>query len=412
MTRATHHKMLAAATIGNILEFYDFLLFGMLMPIFSPIFFPAEDATVSLLKAYALFAVGFFTRPLGGIVFGHIGDHYGRKLALTLSIFAMAVPTVIIGILPGYDKIGIWAPIILLACRLLQGICAGGEYSGSGVMVLEHVSPKLRYVYTSIVAASASLGGLLAALVTLSFLLLPLPEWGWRLPFLLGGCIGLVGLYLRRNGQESPEFLQTHRRVSMVELIRKHRRACLVTIGVAGFAVGPFYTATVYIPSYLMSIGAFSKPTILLGNCFVLLAVTVSGVWCGRLSVGRSVRSMMLLGALLVALCAWPLFYWIHHSNIYYVVAAQTLFMLVSELFSALSLGFILQLFPPEVRYRGAAFFYNVGIALFCGTIPVIATTLIAWLHHPSAPALYIIGTAAMGAIAVWFGRVEKPATE
>ena len=396
----------AVAAIGNILEFYDFFLFGLLIPFFSASFFPADDPSIALLKSYGLFAAGFLTRPFGGLFLGFLGDRWGRKYALNFSLFGMAIATMAIGLLPGYASIGIAAPILLLCCRLLQGICTGGEYSGSGLLVMEHaVGEAERYSSTATIAASATLGGALASGVCLLFLLLPLPEWSWRLPFLVGGSVGLVGLYLRQKIPETGSFVRAN--YLPLRIFSEHWRACLCTVGIGGLAVGPFYLVMVYLPSYLSTTLGFSRVTVLVFHCALSILCAIAGTAMGQLSKRYNVLKMMYIGIFFIAIFAWPVLYIVTDpvSSIYLIFAATLFWMVGSELFSVFSLGFIAQSFPVTLRYRGTSFFYNSGVALFCGTIPLISKALTDYLHLASAPAFYIIALCLLGLAATYYGR-------
>jgi len=201
-------KVIIASVLGNALELYDFSLYGIFVPLFATLFFPTGNPTVALLASLATFAVGFLTRPLGGILFGYLGDRFGRKNALLISIMLMALPTLIISFLPTYAQIGILAPILLLLCRLLQGLCAGGEYTGASIFIIEHLGKSRRGLAGSLISASGAIGSLIAMLLGAALLQPGLPEWSWRIPFLMGAFLALIGFYIRRSLQESPEFTE------------------------------------------------------------------------------------------------------------------------------------------------------------------------------------------------------------
>jgi MHS family proline/betaine transporter-like MFS transporter len=398
-------RLLIAMTIGNVLEFYDFLVFAFLLPIFAGYFFPQDAPGLALLKSYMIFAVGFVTRPLGGLMIGALGDRYGRKLALTLSILCMAVATSIIGCLPGYATIGVWAPILLVCCRLVQGICAGGEYNGSGLMMLEHAKAQDKYLYTAIISVSATVGGLLASLVSMVFILPSMPEWGWRIPFLCGGMLGAVGLYLRRTAEESPEFAYDHRYVGFFKFLGQYWGQALCTLGIGGFAVAPFYTLFIYIPSLLMHMEQHSKVLILLMNSMLMLASVVVGVLCGKLTQRFAAHRLMLAGGALTLLLAIPLYGAVATGQLGLIMLIGFVFNSASQLFGALSLGYLSLLFSPAVRYRGSAFFYNLGVALFCGTLPMLSEALRQAYDAVWAPAYYLAALAVMGGVATVVGR-------
>src|SRR5260221_4652490 len=192
-------KVIFSAMLGNSLEYYDFNLFIFLAPVISPLFFPTEDKIASVLIGLGTYAVGYFMRPLGAVAFGYIGDVYGRRRALTLSIILMAIPTFLMGLLPTYEAIGILAPIAVIVLRLLQGFCAGGEYNGAGIFTVENVNPKKAGFAGGMITASSAIGFLMGSMVASLCVLEVMPSWAWRVAFLMGIIVGFVGLYLRRN---------------------------------------------------------------------------------------------------------------------------------------------------------------------------------------------------------------------
>src|SRR5262245_52493068 len=211
--RREHTRTVVAGAVGNVLEWYDFALFGFLAPVIAPLFFPSESRIASLLDTYGVFALGFFMRPLGGVLFGHIGDRIGRKQALLWSVLLMAVPTTLIGVLPTHAQVGLLAPLLLTLIRILQGLSVGGEFIGSMSFLGEHASPRQRGFIGSWCTFSAGLGNLLgcgvAALVTAMLPPDELHRWGWRLPFFASVVVGVVGLWLRQGIEESPSFQQS-----------------------------------------------------------------------------------------------------------------------------------------------------------------------------------------------------------
>ncbi|WP_202149001.1 MFS transporter [Candidatus Sarmatiella mevalonica] len=401
-------RILILASIGNVLEFYDFLLFGLLTPLFAPIFFPSEHAWLSYLQAYAAFAAGFLTRPFGGWFLGIVGDKFGRKTALTCSMIGMALATLSIGFLPGYASIGVIAPVSLLFFRLIQGISAGGEYHGAGITVLENSESKYKFLVTAVVSASATIGGCLASAVSLMFLLLPLPSWSWRCPFILGGVVGIIGWYARLYLPNTKIEAKDAKSINIFEfsiLWNKYLRSSICAIAVAAMSVGPFYTATLFAPSYLLSRGLINKPTMLLMNIASFICLGTLGVLVGMLSRKYLVWKMMMLGAVLVAFCAFPFFWILKTGDVKLITMAQIIFTGVSQLYASFGLGWVLQLFPAQARYRASAFCYNLGVALFCGTIPMISESLIHYTGITSSPAFYTIAVCVIGFLAVFYSK-------
>jgi len=212
-----HKKAILAAMIGNALEYYDVMLYGFFAAALAPLFFPTTNHFVSITASLGTFAAGFLMRPLGGILFGHLGDRYGRRMALAFSILLVTVPTLTIGLLPTYEYIGIAAPIILVVCRLLQGLCVGGEYSGAAIFVIEHSKKKQEAFAGSVLCATGFLGGFLGTILGLICTLPYMPTWSWRIPFLIGSIIGLIGYYIRTQVDESPAYSQAMKRGEIIK---------------------------------------------------------------------------------------------------------------------------------------------------------------------------------------------------
>jgi len=256
-------SVVIAGAVGNVMEWYDFALYGYFASTIGKLFFPSGDAVASLLAAFAVFASGFLVRPLGGVLFGYYGDRLGRRRVLAASVILMAVPTFAIGLLPTHAQVGTLAPLLLVLARLLQGISSGGEYSGAMSYLLEHAPPNRRGLFGSTAPCAAFTGILLgsgvSALVTASLSPAALETWGWRLPFLLGLLLGLVGLYLRLRGEETPEFLALVRasataKAPLREVLQHERRGLLLTAGLTVLPSLAFWLVFTYMPTYLSTV--------------------------------------------------------------------------------------------------------------------------------------------------------------
>ena len=275
-----------AGAIGNALEWYDFALYGYFAPVFAAMFFPSERASVSLLSAFGVFAVGFLARPLGALLFGYIGDTVGRREALTWSVILMAVPTAIVGLLPTYAAIGMAAPLALTLCRFLQGLSVGGEFTGSVTFLVEHAAPSQRGYIGSWAGFSAQVGALLGsgagALVTSNLTTEDLHQWGWRIPFVLGSLIAFVGWYLRTRIPESPAFEQLRQAGALTsapvrDIFTRHRIAVAKVIGLVWLHGVGFYLLFVYLTTYLSTATSIPLATVLTMNtgCMLLLGVLI-----------------------------------------------------------------------------------------------------------------------------------------
>ena len=239
-----NYKAIFAAMIGNALEYYDVMLYGFFAAMLAPLFFPNDNPAISIISSFGTFAAGFIMRPLGGLLFGHLGDKFGRRRALVLAIFLVTIPTFTIGVLPTYAEIGMAAPIILVACRLLQGLCVGGEYSGASIFVIEYSKKGKESFAGSILAASGLVGGVLGTFFGFLCTLPLMPSWGWRLPFLMGSLFGLIGYYIRLQVKESPDFARHTGNIEKVPLwgvLESRKRNLLCTVGIGATTLIPFY---------------------------------------------------------------------------------------------------------------------------------------------------------------------------
>lgn len=253
-------KTVTTSMIGNLFEFYDFALFGYFAPIIGKLFFPSNNKTVELISAFGVFAAGFLVRPIGGMIFGHIGDRFGRKKALIFTILLMAIPTAMIGFLPTYESIGVLAPILLVSLRMLQGISMGGNYGGSITFTTEHSDPRHRGLIGSFAVTSCLVGILLgsgtAALFATIFDETALCVWGWRIPFVLGVVICIVGFYMRRNIPESPKYVTAEKAheltsIPLFEVFKSHKSILFKVVLAVMLHDLSFYILFVYMSSHL-----------------------------------------------------------------------------------------------------------------------------------------------------------------
>lgn len=405
-------KVILASMIGNTLEFYDFSLFVFLSPILAPLFFPASDPLVSLIAALATYGVGYFMRPLGAIFFGHLGDKYGRKYALSLSIILMSIPTLLMAVLPTYAQMGVVASLLLILLRLVQGFCAGGEFNGAGIFVVENTHNKKNSFYGSLISSSTAIGGLMGSGIS-SIVTLPImPSWSWRIAFVLGGVVGIVGLYMRRQIIETVS-LNSEKNIApktpLLESIKTAYPQMLATIGIAAFA-GSMYHLSVYYISVFLSTHAnwqLSNSLFLMSMGTVVYILTVP--FFGRIADKYGNKKVMLTGAIVSLLSIYPLFsLLLATTSFYQAVSIQICLALLSAWYQAPMTAYLAKLFPLNIRYSGLAFSYNVGIALFGGSTPVICSALIRWTGQPIMPAFYIIIMSILGFCAVKYSKERR----
>jgi len=370
-------KNFAAAFIGTALEFYDFALFGLLAPIFSQQFFPKDDAIAALIASYCIFAAGFLIRPLGGIVFGYIGDTFGRKKALVISIIAMMIPTSLIGCLPTYGQIGLLAPIALALCRLIQGLCAGGEFSSAAIFVIEHAHEKRKYFSGSLVTASSVVGMLTASSMASLCTLETMPAWGWRIPFLLCLPIGLLGIYIRKNTQETAAFnnaqkTQKNETQSLSFIFKNNFRSLLITFGVGSFIGVLYYVPFVFMGHYHTLVTTLPISTTLsvitLGLVVYMLCICLAGYTADRLGPQKVMMTMVFATICL----AYPAFWLIQSGQFSLIIQGELILSILAGMFVGPANGLTASLFDVKGRCRGVSFSLSLGISLFGGLTPVI----------------------------------------
>lgn len=391
--------------IGNLLEFYDLGLFGFLSVIITPLYFRCDDGISSLTASASVFAIGFFMRPIGAIAFGYIGDTYGRKVCLSRTILLMAVPTTFISLLPTYDHIGFAAPIMLILCRLLQGFCTGGEYNNAAIYLLENVDDHKKGLMSGIMIASSILGFFLASLVASVVIAFPQhSHWSWRLAFLVGALIGVVGFYLRKSMVQESNFSGSRNQSDTYREFSVHWKNILVTICI-GWLAGTLSLSLVgYMTSYLTSVLHLPLSQASLINNIGLGVYIVFLPVFGFLSDRWGYRPMMQWGALSTIFLSYP-FFCLLSSGFFY--SGQIGLALLAALFLGPMHACMLQLFPPSFRCRGISTAFAIGVGMLGGTAPFISTLLLKTSGINEAPALYYIISGIFGLVAI---KLSRPA--
>ena len=408
----------AAGAIGTIIEWYDFLIYGTAAAlVFNTLFFPNVDPRIGMLAALGSFAVGFLARPVGGVIFGHFGDRLGRKSMLMLTMIGMGGATALIGLLPTYGQIGIWAPVLLVALRVVQGIALGGEWGGASLMVLEHAPAHRRGFYGSLVQVGFPIGLVSASAVFSLVTLLPdasFKAWGWRIPFLVSVALVVVGVFVRARLPETPVFQDVKSRGRIVaspfiEMVLRNPRNFLVAIGLKISEVSWVYMLTVFVVVYATTKLGLAKSLMLnaisLGALIELVTIPLFGHLADR--IGR--RPLYFLGVAFTILFAFPLFW---------LLDMQTPGVILVTIAVALNLGhglmfapestYFPELFGAHVRYTGASFGFQAAAAIGGGFAPVIAAALAAYLGGTAGVSIMLILLALITLVATMFARETK----
>jgi MHS family proline/betaine transporter-like MFS transporter len=400
-----------AGVVGNLFEWYDFAVFGFLASVLSAHFFPTQDPLTGLIETYGVFAVGYLMRPLGGILFGHLGDRLGRKTALQLSMFLMAVPTVLIGLLPTYQQVGVGASIVLILLRLVQGISVGGELIGSVSFLVETAPPRRRGLQGSWSLCSAVGGLLLGSGLTAALEHFighsALQLWGWRLPFLLGFFVLLVGLWLRARMAESPEFLEAKqrgdlRKLPLLDVLTVMPGRVLRLVAIIIIVTSSTYMLFVWMPTYLGEILVPSLPQALSINTLAMTVLLLAIPVAGWLSDRFGHRRVILVSSVLMGLLVYPLFLAIDRGNATIVLAVQIVFALLCAGLQGPTPALMVEMFPPWARYSALGLGYNLTIALFGGTAPMVATWMIRETGDLASPAIYLVVLSLVSLYALW----------
>jgi MFS transporter len=411
-----------ASFIGNFIEWFDYASYGYLATVIGLAFFPEADKSVQLMSTFAVFAMSFILRPVGAVVWGAWGDRWGRRWALSWSILIMSGSTFFIGLLPTYSVIGIAGAIGLLLLRMIQGFSASGEYAGAGTFLAEYAPPSRRGIYTSLVPASTACGLLAGSLmVTGAFWLLTdeaMNAWGWRVPFLLAGPLGLIGRYIRVHLEDSPAYQEMRAEMPQEEkseswseplrlLLREHLHDTLITFGVSCLNAVAFYMLLSYMPTYVHEELGFSQDTATLATSAMLVVYIISIFIMGHLSDSFGRRRMLIAACVAFIVLTVPLFVVMTKATgmLLVVILCQVVFAIILTANDGTLATFLAESFPTNVRYSGFALSFNGANALLGGTTPFIVTWLIKVTGSPLAPAVYLTVVALIAMVAIFQSR-------
>lgn len=403
-------KSVFATGIGNAMEWFDFALYSYLAVIISKNFFsPVQNDELKLIFTFATFAIAFLLRPVGGIVFGKIGDKLGRKVVLTFTIIMMAISTLIIGLLPTYDQIGVRAPILLLLARILQGFSVGGEYAGAMVYIAES-SPDNKRIRLGSGLEIGTLSGYIVASILVTVLFWTLSDaqmnsWGWRIPFFLSAPIGLIGLYLRTHLEETPIFendiADQKDQLSVIEIIKQYKKDILLCIVFVAFFNITNYVLLGYMPSYLDETVGISDRISTPITAVVLLIMVPFALTFGRLGDKIGNKKVISFGLILGILVSVVSFQFLNIGGLGFLFLGLLLLGIVLSVYEGTMPGSLPTLFHTDIRYRTLSWTFNISVSLFGGTTPLVASWLVHVTGNNLAPAFYLLGVSIIGLIVV-----------
>lgn len=402
-------RAVIGASIGNVVEWFDFAIYGFLATFIAANFFPVGNDTAALLNTFAIFAAAFVVRPLGGFVFGPLGDRFGRQRVLAVVILLMSGSTLAMGVLPTYGAVGVLAPVLLLLLRCLQGFSAGGELGGGAVYLAEFAPDRRRGLIVTMMSWSGVVGFLLGS-VTVTVLQATLPKaamdsYGWRIPFLIAGPLGVAGLYIRMRLADTPAFTtlrQTNRIAGspLREAVRTAGRSIVQVIGITVLYNVAYYVVFAYLPTYFVKTLHFTRTDAFISSTVACLVALVVILPLAAVSdrIGR--RPVLIAGSIAFAVLAYPLFLLLNTGSLGSAIAAHAGLAALESIVISVTLAISVEQFATRVRYSGMSIAYNISVALFGGTAPYVMTWLIARTGNGLSPALCIIAAAVVSLVA------------
>lgn len=405
--KKAQRKAAIASLIGSSIEYYDYLLYGTIATlVFNKLFFTNFDPTIGLLLSLASFGIPYFFRPLGGILFSHIGDRVGRKVTLTLTLGLMGVSTALIGILPTYHSIGIWAPILLVSLRIMQGIAVGGEWGGALLLSVEYADENKRGFAGSLPMMGSAVGMILATATMACMTLLPneiFLTWGWRIPFIASLVLVIIGLWIRFGLEETPDFKKAKNKGNISKLpisdtLKEHWKDVLLTAGVKAIETAPFYMFATFVISYATNRLNMPESPVLTAITIGTLGSIVVIPIAGKLADWIGTEKLFIGGTIAVMLFIIPFFMLLSTKSVFILTIAVLIGFAIWSIITAVLGTMFIEIYRPEIRYTGITLGYQLGAAIFGGTVPLLSTFLInafgSWL--PVAIYLILLGVMAL----------------
>lgn len=419
ISKKDSRKALIASLIGSSIEWFDYFLYGTVAAIvLNHLFFPSYDPAVGVMLAYVTFALPFFIRPLGGVIFSHIGDKIGRKKTLVITLSLMGGATVLIGLLPTYEMIGVWAPILLITLRCIQGLGIGGEWGGALLLAVEYSPKEKRGLFGSVPQMGVTIGMLMGTIAISAMSLLPDEQfmaWGWRVPFILSAVLVFLGLWIRKSLDETPSFKEAKEsgniaKVPLFDTFRYHWRSVLIAVGAKIVETGPFYIFSTFVIAYTTTYLSFDRLTALNAVTIGTLVATLMIPLMGMLSdkVGR--KPVFIFGTIGMMLFAFPYFYLLSLGSTLWLFVATVVALGIFWAPVTAVLGTMFsEIFSANVRYTGVTVGYQIGAAVAGGTAPLLATFLLSTFNNSTVPiSLYIILAGIISVIAVLATRETR----
>lgn len=409
-TDAVLRRAIAAAAVGNCIEWFDFGVYSYVAAIIGRVFFPTGNTTAALLASFGAFAVAFAARPFGGFFFGPLGDRIGRQRVLAATILLMAASTFVVGVLPGYARIGFWAPLLLVLSRLVQGFSTGGEYGGAATFMVEYAPDRRRGYHCSWLAfgtlAGFALGAGLVTVFTFTLSAQAMGSWGWRVPFLAAGPLGIAGIYLRVRLEDTPAFrgLENADALStspLREILLQYRRELLVIVGFVVLLNVADYAFLSYMPSYLQHTLQLGEKTGLLLVILIMLVMMVLVVPVGVLADRVGGKKILLVACIGFLLLSYPAILLVSRGSIVLAVCGLAVLGILLVLLLGAQPSMLPAQFPTRVRFAGFAIGYNVSTSAFGGTAPLAITWLVAVTHDTAMPGYYLIAAAAVALVPI-----------
>ena len=401
-------KSFFGAAVGTTIEYYDYALMSIFLPVLSPLFFPADTIYQSLVKGYFILLIGMLVRPLGGIAFGYLGDTLGRRKALLASMYGIAIATLAIGLMPGFAVWGVWSSILIIIAKSIQMFCFGGEFNGAGIYVVEHAQNRGESLASSWLAAMMLAGSLIASLLGILFTAKFMPEWSWRIAFVLGSFIGIFGIFYRKDLAESPAFTAADLKIqNFRNMVKQYGTELLAGIFIGGYATLLYTTVLIFINPVRMAKGHINSHQLMIQQTLLLLIAVTALIISGKLADKYSPKKIMQWSSLILIVFAYPLLTLIDAGHALFF--SMAVLIILNEMVLAPANAYLKNLFAPSYRYRASSLSFCLGLALIGGMTPIIENYLYQITGHFQTIAIWPISIAlAMYLTLFWVHKKQK----